>query len=71
MANTPYQEVLRQVQSLSPADQKHLLTEVAEQLNALPEQTASILQLQGLEKEIWRDLDVQESLHQERASWNG
>jgi hypothetical protein len=71
MATTRYEETLRQVQSLSPADQKRLLLELAEQLGAAPEEATSILQLQGLGKEIWRDLDAQEYVDQERASWNG
>jgi hypothetical protein len=71
MTNTPYQEAIRQVQSLSPADQRGLLAEIAGQLEILPEQTTSILQLQGLGKEIWRDMDAQEYVNQERDSWNG
>lgn len=71
MANTPYQEIIRQVQLLSPDDQKRLLAEIAGQLETLPTQTTSILQLQGLGKEIWHDIDAQEYVNQERASWNG
>lgn len=71
MATTQYEEALRQVRSLSPDDQKRLLTEVAEQLDASPDAATSILKLQGLGKEIWRDLDAQEYVNRERASWNG
>ncbi len=71
MATSRYEEELRQVQSLSPADQKRLLEEIAERLDASPELTTSILQLRGLGKDIWRDLDAQEYVDQERASWNG
>jgi hypothetical protein len=71
MATISYLEALRHVQSLSPADQKRLLAEVAQQLETVPEQTTSILQLQGLGKEIWRDVDGQEYVEQERASWHG
>ena len=31
----------------------------------------SILELQGLGKEIWRGIDAQEYVDRERASWNG
>jgi len=31
----------------------------------------SILELQGLGKEIWQGVDAQEYIEQERASWNG
>jgi len=50
MATTRYEEALRQVESLSPADQKRLLEEIAHRLDALPEQPTSILQLRGLER---------------------
>jgi hypothetical protein len=33
--------------------------------------TRSIMELQGLRKEIWRDIDVSEYIDRERASWNG
>lgn len=29
----------------------------------------SIMELEGLGEEIWRDVDVQAYIHQERASW--
>jgi len=31
----------------------------------------SILELKGLGKEIWKDIDIREYIDQERASWNG
>jgi hypothetical protein len=31
----------------------------------------SILELQGLGKEIWRGMDAQEHVNHERAAWNG
>ncbi len=71
MAISRYEAALRQVQSLSPADQKRLLNEIAERLNASSEQTNSILRLQGLGKEVWRDFDAQQYVNQERAGWNG
>jgi len=50
MTNTPYEEAIRRVQSLSPDDQRRLLAEIAGQLESLPEQNVSILELQGLGK---------------------
>ena len=38
---------------------------------ATPETRTSILQLQGLGKEIWRGIDAQKYVDGERASWNG
>lgn len=71
MATSRYEETLRRVQSLSPAEQKQLLHEIAEQLDAPSGETASILQLQGLGKEVWCDFDAQEYINRERAGWNG
>ena len=36
-----------------------------------PEAGASILELQGLGKKIWKGIDGQEYVNRERASWNG
>lgn len=34
------------------------------------EKTRSIMELQGLGKDIWRDVDVEEYIKRERDSWN-
>jgi len=73
MSTTAYYEVLSRVQSLTPADQLRLLEELAalvrRQVTARPRR--SILELQGLGKEIWQGIDAQEYVDRERASWNG
>ena len=73
MSTTAYYEVLSRVQSLTPADQLRLLEELAalvrRQVAARPRR--SILELQGLGKEIWWGIDAQEYVDRERASWNG
>lgn len=71
MPTTRYEEALRQVQSLSPSDQKRLLAEVGQQLQVAARQRISILQLKGLGKDVWRELDAQGYVNQERASWDG
>jgi hypothetical protein len=71
VATTRYEEALRQVQSLSPSDQKRLLAEVGQKLDASAKQRTSILRLKGLGKNIWCDLDAQGYVNQERASWDG
>ena len=70
MAVTEYDEALRHVRSLSPSDQKRLLMELTEQLEASPKGTLSILSLQGLGKEVWNGIDAQEYVNQERDSWD-
>ena len=69
----PYEQILRDVESLSRAEQLRLISELAENLReeALPEARTSILDLQGLGKEIWQGLDAQDYVDRERSSWNG
>jgi hypothetical protein len=71
METTHYEEVLRHFQSLSRADQERLLTDVAQQLQSKSEETTSILELQGMGKEIWAGVDVEKYVDQERSSWDG
>jgi len=68
-----YEHVLRNVESLSRAEQLRLISELAENLRveAAPETRTSILDLQGLGKEIWQGTDAQDYVDRERESWNG
>jgi hypothetical protein len=69
----PYEQILRDVESLSRAEQLRLISELAENLRveAPPESRPSILDLQGLGKEIWQGVDAQDYVDRERSSWNG
>lgn len=74
MSVNAYNDVLRRVQRLSPADQLRLLEDVASLVRrqvTTPARRRSILELQGLGKEIWQDIDAQDYIDQERATWNG
>jgi prevent-host-death family protein len=66
-------EVLVQVRELDLASQLRLMEEVAalvrHRVAAQPRH--SILELQGLGKEIWEGIDAQEYVERERASWGG
>lgn len=68
-----YQEVRRQIEELTPAEQVRLFEELAVLVH--PQQLAkpkrSIMELEGLGKDVWQGLDAQEYVNQERASWNG
>jgi hypothetical protein len=68
-----YYEALSRVQRLSSVDQLRLLEELAafvrHQVTLPPRR--SIMELQGLGKEIWRGMDAQEYVNRERDSWNG
>lgn len=69
----PYEDVLRSVESLSRVEQLRLMSELADYLrvHAAPESRTSILELQGLGKEIWKGIDAQQYVDGERAAWNG
>jgi hypothetical protein len=70
-ANT-YQEILSHFLELPPQEQTRLLAEI--QAIAPPhtvEGRRSILELEGLGKELWEGVDVQKYLDEERASWDG
>ncbi len=73
MSTTAYHKVLRRAQRLTPADQLRLLEELAAQVRgpATLQPRRSILDLQGMGKEIWLGMDAQEYVDRERASWNG
>jgi hypothetical protein len=66
----PYEDILRNAESLSRVDQLRELAEYLRTHSATETQT-SILELRGLGKEIWRGIDAQEYVDRERASWNG
>ncbi|MFY7802404.1 MAG: hypothetical protein ACOVQ7_03160 [Limnoraphis robusta] len=71
MAN--YQEIRHQVESLTPDEQLQLLEELVVLVRrriSLKSQR-SIMELEGLGKEIWQGIDAQDYVNQERDSWNG
>ena len=70
---TTYIEVLNRVQELTPTEQLRLLEELAVIVRGrfVEKPKRSILELRGLGKEIWKGIDAQEYVDQERASWDG
>jgi prevent-host-death family protein len=66
-------KVLVQVRELDLASQLRLLEELAalirHRISVQPKH--SVLELQGLGKEIWEGIDAQEYVDRERASWGG
>ncbi|GHO53367.1 hypothetical protein [Ktedonobacter robiniae] len=74
MSTYAYHQILQQVQQLSPDEQLQLLADLANmvrhhQVTAKPQH--SILELEGLGKEIWQGVDVEDYIRQERDSWDG
>ena len=72
MATTEYYKVLKRMHRLTPAEQQRLLEDLAAlvQRKVLPK-PRSVLDLQGLGKDIWSGIDAQEYVDKERTIWNG
>jgi hypothetical protein len=70
---TTYQEVRRQIESLTLDEQKRLMEELASIVShrKTADSKPSILDLEGLGKDIWQGIDAQEYIDQERQLWNG
>lgn len=70
-----YHEVRRLAENLSPDEQMRLIEDLSkfirQRVVLTPKPKRSILELRGLGKEIWKDIDAQEYVNQERDSWNG
>jgi hypothetical protein len=71
MSTTTYYDVLDRAQHLNPVDQLWLLEDLAALVRRQVATRAqrSILELQGLGKEIWRGIDAQDYVDQERTAW--
>jgi hypothetical protein len=71
VATSSYENALELAESLSRDEQLRLIQELtahaSEDANSEPKH--SIIELYGLGKEIWRGIDAQEYVRQERASW--
>lgn len=66
-----YQEIIQQVQQLTPAKQLRLLEDVAALVRQQISQSKhNIFELEGLGKELWQGIDAQAYINQERESWN-
>jgi len=73
MSEIAYQEVLQRAQKLTSDEQLRLVEDLAMLVRhrMMPQVRRSILELQGLGKEIWQGVDIEAYIDQERASWNG
>jgi hypothetical protein len=70
-----YYEVRRLAENLTPEEQLQLIADlsnfVRQRVTMTPKPKRSIMELEGLGKEIWNGIDAQEYVNQERDSWNG
>jgi len=71
MLRTNYQNVLVQVKQLNVLEQVRLLEAIAQlvQRETVSKSQRSIREIRGLGEEVWKNLDAQEYVDRERASW--
>ncbi|HOT91166.1 MAG TPA: hypothetical protein PLJ78_17720 [Anaerolineae bacterium] len=71
--NITYNQILNLTKGLGREEQLQLLEALTQWLRHTPKtQTShSILELRGLGKDIWQNMDVDAYINQERDSWDG
>lgn len=71
MAMSTYDQVLKMTKRLKLPEQLQLLETLSRMVRDQVTETKShsIMELEGLGAEIWRDVDAQAYIDQERASW--
>ncbi|GAK56359.1 hypothetical protein U27_03321 [Candidatus Vecturithrix granuli] len=71
MVNAAYQNILVQVKQLNVLEQFRLLEAISQlvQRETVSKPPRSIRELRGLGKEVWKNVDAQEYVNQERVSW--
>ena len=73
MSTNAYEVALNYARQLPTDEQLLLLQELAaivrQQITIKEEPLHSFLELEGLGKEVWEDIDAQEYVNQERDSW--
>lgn len=76
MSTYAYRQILHKAQQLTVEEQLRLIEELAtmiRQKQQVQEEKPlhSILELEGLGKEIWEGINVEQYIEQERNSWDG
>jgi hypothetical protein len=68
-----YYEALRAIRELNPEDWLDMLVDITNMLRSTPplQPRHSVMELEGLGAELWQQIDVDEYIEMERASWNG
>jgi len=73
MSTYTYYEILSQIQSLPPTEQRKLLEDLAAIIHqrSMLKPRRSVLEFEGVGQEAWKGINVQEFIDQERDSWDG
>lgn len=73
--HTKLEELLAQARLLSPEDQTRLveglMADLRQRLEAHTQPRYSVLDFEGIGHETWKDVDIDEYIREERASWDG
>ncbi|MBE3559161.1 MAG: hypothetical protein IMW89_08055 [Ktedonobacteraceae bacterium] len=75
MSTYTYRQILDQAEQLTEDEQLQLIEDLIarlrkkSQIKAVPRH--NIMELKGLGKELWRSIDVDRYIAEERASWDG
>lgn len=68
-----FDDYVRGIQSLKPGEQLSLIEIISARLKKTLEREKtkhSIMELEGLGAELWKDIDAQEYVRKERESWD-
>lgn len=73
MRGTPYDDAKRSVEALPPGDQLRLIAELSDRLvnSQADRRPRSLMELRGLGKSVWQDIDADDYLRRERSPWGG
>ena len=73
MAASPYDSALELAGALPAEEQMRLIRALLTQSSAVRPGAGqrSVLELSGLGADLWKGIDAQEYVRQERSSWNG
>jgi hypothetical protein len=73
MSIDAYDQIVSRFGDLTPIEQQQLIHELTNAIAhcGAPMKRRSILELQGLGKEIWQGVDAADYVRLERASWPG
>jgi hypothetical protein len=73
MSTYAYNEILNQVERLTPDEQRQLMKDIEAMLQRQAESKPrhSVKEFRGIAKDHWKGVNVQEYIDQERDSWGG
>ena len=72
-SSSTYKKLVKEAQRLDTIEQLRLLEELTAMIrgNIAANEKCSVLELQGLGKEVWQDVEAQGYVDRERSSWSG